>query len=194
MIITVGGRESRVNSLASEFTNASVELPTRDVHWLNEHLQEKGNAVATPSSANNQRLSTGSNGSPAESAAPIQASSNVLSVALRKRLNDNTQAPKLVHGMCDLRREASCCLWRQDSCGFGHALPRRGGGKGTGFADAVLAWRSFATFRGGSLGGRFGGPLGTVGGLVAPRLSLTAISETWFAVAWGLATWSGGRS
>ena len=31
VIITVGGRESRVNSLASEFANAGVALPIRDV-------------------------------------------------------------------------------------------------------------------------------------------------------------------
>ena len=34
VIITVGGRESRVNSLASEFANAGVILLTRDVQWL----------------------------------------------------------------------------------------------------------------------------------------------------------------
>ena len=38
VLITVGGRESRVNSLASEFANAGVILPTRDVHWLDEQL------------------------------------------------------------------------------------------------------------------------------------------------------------
>ena len=39
VIITVGGRESRVNSLASEFTSAGVILPTRDVKWLDKQLQ-----------------------------------------------------------------------------------------------------------------------------------------------------------
>ena len=39
VIITVGGRESRVNSLASEFTSAGVILPTREVKWLDKQLQ-----------------------------------------------------------------------------------------------------------------------------------------------------------
>ena len=69
VIITVGGRESRVNSLASEFANAGVLLPTRDVHWLDEHLQPKETADDTPPSAKKQRLLAGSDGSPGESAA-----------------------------------------------------------------------------------------------------------------------------
>ena len=86
VLITVGGRESRVNSLASEFANAGVILPTRDVHWLDEQLRRKEADDATPPlSAKKQRLSAASDGSPAESAAS-QTSSNVLSAALRKRL------------------------------------------------------------------------------------------------------------
>ena len=93
VIITVGGRESRVNSLASEFANAGVVLPTRDVHWLDEQLQLKETDDATPPSAKKQRLSAGSDGSPGESAAS-QTSSNVLSAALRKRLKAKMTPPK----------------------------------------------------------------------------------------------------
>ena len=94
MLITVGGRESRVNSLASEFANAGVALPTRDVHWLDEQLRLKETDDATPPpSAKKQRLSAGSDGSPGESAAS-QASSNVLSAALRKRLQEKMTPPK----------------------------------------------------------------------------------------------------
>ena len=94
VIITVGGRESRVNSLASEFANAGILLPTRDVHWLDEQLRLKETDDATPPpSAKKQRLSAGSDGSPGESAAS-QASSNVLSAALRKRLQEKMTPPK----------------------------------------------------------------------------------------------------
>ena len=93
VIITVGGRESRVNSLASEFANAGVLLPTRDVHWLDEQLQLKETDDATPPSAKKQRLSAGSDGSPGESTAS-PASSNVLSAALRKRLKEKMSPPK----------------------------------------------------------------------------------------------------
>ena len=94
VLITVGGRESRVNSLASEFANAGVMLPTRDVHWLDEQLRRKEADDATPPpSAKKQRLSAGSDGSPAESAAG-QTSSNVLSAALRKRLQEKMRPPK----------------------------------------------------------------------------------------------------
>ena len=48
VIITVGGRESKVNSLASEFTNAGVKLPTREVKWLDKQLQPKEEIDATP--------------------------------------------------------------------------------------------------------------------------------------------------
>ena len=94
VIITVGGRESRVNSLASEFANAGVILPTRDVHWLDEQLQRKETDDATPPpSAKKQRLSAGSDGSPGESTASL-ASSNVLSAALRKRLQGKMSPTK----------------------------------------------------------------------------------------------------
>ena len=94
VLITVGGRESRVNSLASEFANAGVMLPTRDVRWLDEQLRRKEADDATPPpSAKKQRLSAGSDGSPAESAAG-QTSSNVLSAALRKRLQEKMPPPK----------------------------------------------------------------------------------------------------
>ena len=93
VIITVGGRESRVNSLASEFANAGVALPTRDVHWLDEELRPKETADDTPPPAKKQRLSAGSDGSPGESAAS-QTSSNVLSAALRKRLQEKMTPPK----------------------------------------------------------------------------------------------------
>ena len=94
VIITVGGRESRVNSLASEFANAGVILPTRDVHWLDERLRLKETDDATPPpSAKKQRLSAGSDGSPGESTAS-PASSNVLSAALRKRLQAKMTPPK----------------------------------------------------------------------------------------------------
>ena len=93
VLITVGGRESRVNSLASEFANAGIALPTRDVHWLDEGLQPKETADATPPPAKKQRLSAGSDGSPGESTAS-PASSNVLSAALRKRLKEKMSPPK----------------------------------------------------------------------------------------------------
>ena len=93
VLITVGGRESRVNSLASEFANAGVALPTRDVHWLDEQLRPKETADDTPPPAKKQRLSAGSDGSPGESAAS-QTSSNVLSAALRKRLKEKMSPPK----------------------------------------------------------------------------------------------------
>ena len=93
VLITVGGRESRVNSLASEFANAGVALPTRDVHWLDEELRPKETADDTPPPAKKQRLSAGSDGSPGESAAS-QTSSNVLSAALRKRLQAKMTPPK----------------------------------------------------------------------------------------------------
>ena len=94
MLITVGGRESRVNSLASEFANAGVMLPTRDVHWLDEGLQPKETADDTPPPAKKQRLSAGSDGSPGESAAS-QTSSNVLSAASRKRLQGKMKTPEM---------------------------------------------------------------------------------------------------
>ena len=93
VLITVGGRESRVNSLASEFANAGIALPTRDVHWLDEGLRPKETADDTPPPAKKQRLSAGSDGSPGESAAS-QTSSNVLSAALRKRLQEKMPSPK----------------------------------------------------------------------------------------------------
>ena len=93
LLITVGGRVSRVNSLASEFANAGIALPTRDVHRLDEGLQPKETADATPPPAKKQRLSAGSDGSPGESAAS-QTSSNVLSAALRKRLQEKMPSPK----------------------------------------------------------------------------------------------------
>ena len=94
MIIKVGGRESRVDSLASEFANAGVILPTRDVHWLDEQLQRKEADDATPPpSAKKQRPSAGSDGSPGESTASL-ASSNVWSAALRKRLKEKMSPPK----------------------------------------------------------------------------------------------------
>ena len=85
VIITVGGRESKVNSLAAEFTNAGVKLPTREVKWLDKQLQLKEAIEATPTPVKRQRLSAVSDGSPGEDSSS-QASSNVLSVALRKRL------------------------------------------------------------------------------------------------------------
>ena len=93
VLITVGGRESRVNSLASEFANAGIALPTRDVHWLDEGLQPKETADDTPPPAKKQRLSAGSDGSPGESAAS-QTSSNVLSAASRKRLQQKMKHSK----------------------------------------------------------------------------------------------------
>ena len=86
VLITVGGRESRVNSLASEFANAGVMLPTRDVHWLDEQLRRKeANDATPPPSAKKQRLSAGSDGSPAESAAG-QTSSNVFERCIAQAL------------------------------------------------------------------------------------------------------------
>jgi len=79
--------------LASEFANAGVALPTRDVHWLDEELRPKETADDTPPPAKKQRLSAGSDGSPGESAAS-QTSSNVLSAALRKRLQAKMTPPK----------------------------------------------------------------------------------------------------
>ena len=93
VIITVGGRESRVNSLASEFTNAGVILPTRDVKWLDKQLQLKEAIEATPTPAKRQRLSAVSDGSPGE-ASSSQASSNHLSAALRKRLQGKMSPTK----------------------------------------------------------------------------------------------------
>lgn len=93
VIITVGGRESRVNSLASEFTSAGVILPTRDVKWLDEQLQLKEAIDATPTPAKRQRLSAVSDGSPGE-ASSSQASSNHLSAALRKRLQGKMSPTK----------------------------------------------------------------------------------------------------
>ena len=88
VLITVGGRESRVHSLASEFANAGVELPTRDVKWLDEQLQLKEAMDATPTPSKRQRVFAASDGSPGESST-TQAPSNVLSAALRKRLQGN---------------------------------------------------------------------------------------------------------
>ena len=93
VIITVGGRESRVNSLASEFTSAGVILPTRDVEWLDKQLQLKEAIEASPTPAKRQRLSAVSDGSPGE-ASSSQASSNHLSAALRKRLQAKMTPPK----------------------------------------------------------------------------------------------------
>ena len=93
VIITVGGRESRVNSLASEFTSAGVILPTRDVEWLDKQLQLKEAIDATPTPAKRQRLSAVSDGSPGE-ASSSQASSNHLSAALRKRLQGKMSPTK----------------------------------------------------------------------------------------------------
>ena len=93
VIITVGGRESRVNSLASEFTNAGVKLPTREVKWMDKQLQLKEAIEATPTPAKRQRLSAVSDGSPGE-ASSSQASSNHLSAALRKRLQGKMSPTK----------------------------------------------------------------------------------------------------
>ena len=93
VIITVGGRESKVNSLASEFTNAGVILPTREVKWLDKQLQLKEAIDATPTPAKRQRLSGVSDGSPGE-ASSSQASSNHLSAALRKRLQGKMSPTK----------------------------------------------------------------------------------------------------
>ena len=93
MIITCGGRESKVNSLAAEFTNAGVKLPTREVKWLDKQLQLKEAIEATPTPAKRQRLSAVSDGSPGE-ASSSQASSNHLSAALRKRLQGKMSPTK----------------------------------------------------------------------------------------------------
>ena len=93
VIITVGGRESKVNSLAAEFTNAGVKLPTREVKWLDKQLQLKEAIEATPTPVKRQRLSAVSDGSPGE-ASSSQASSNHLSAALRKRLQEKMTPPK----------------------------------------------------------------------------------------------------
>ena len=93
MIITVGGRESKVNPLASEFANAGVILPTRGVQWLDKQLQLKETVDVTPTSAKRQRLSAVSDGSPGE-ASSSQASSNHLSAALRKRLQGKMSPAK----------------------------------------------------------------------------------------------------
>ena len=93
VIITVGGRESKVNSLAAEFTNAGVKLPTREVKWLDKQLQLKEAIEATPTPAKRQRLSAVSDGSPGE-ASSSQASSNHLSAALRKRLQGKMSPTK----------------------------------------------------------------------------------------------------
>ena len=93
VLITVGGRESRVNPLASEFTSAGVILPTRDVQWLDKQLQLKETVDVTPTSAKRQRLSAVSDGSPGE-ASSSQASSNYLSAALRKRLQGKMSPTK----------------------------------------------------------------------------------------------------
>ena len=93
VIITVGGRESKVNSLAAEFTNAGVKLPTREVKWLDKQLQLKEAIDATPTPAKRQRLSAVSDGSPGE-ASSSQASSNHLSAALRKRLQGKMSPTK----------------------------------------------------------------------------------------------------
>ena len=93
VLITVGGRESRVNSLASEFTSAGVILQTRDVKGLDKQLQLKEAIDATPTLAKRQRLSAVSDGSPGE-ASSSQASSNVWSAALRKRLQGKMNPPK----------------------------------------------------------------------------------------------------
>ena len=60
---------------------------------LDEQLQLKETNDATPPSAKKQRLSAGSDGSPGESTAS-PASSNVLSAALRKRLQEKMPSPK----------------------------------------------------------------------------------------------------
>ena len=93
VIITVGGRESKVNSLASEFTNAGVKLPTRDVKWLDEQLQLQEAIDATPTRSKRQRLSAVSDGSPGE-ASSSQALSNHLRAALRKRLQGKMSPTK----------------------------------------------------------------------------------------------------
>ena len=93
VIITVGGRESKVNSLAAEFTNAGVKLPTREAKWLDKQLQLKEEIDATPTPAKKQRLSASSDGAPGESLAS-QPSSNVLSAALRRRLKAKMVPPK----------------------------------------------------------------------------------------------------
>ena len=93
VIITVGGRESKVNSLAAEFTNAGVKLPTREVKWLDKQLQLKEAIEATPTPVKRQRLSAVSDGSPGE-ASSSQASSNHLSAALRKRLQGKMSPTK----------------------------------------------------------------------------------------------------
>ena len=95
VLITVGGRESRVNSLASEFANAGVMMPTRDVHWLDEQLRRKEADDATPPpSAKKQRLSAGSDGSPGESAAS-QTSSNVFERCIAQALAREDASPEV---------------------------------------------------------------------------------------------------
>lgn len=79
--------------MAAEFTNAGVKLPTREVKWLDKQLQLKEAIEATPAPAKRQRLSAVSDGSPGE-ASSSQASSNPLSAALRKRLQEKMPSPK----------------------------------------------------------------------------------------------------
>ena len=97
LIITVGGRESRVNSLAAEFANAGVDMPTREVVWRDDTLMEKEPDVATPPPAKKARVLTASNVSPSasEPAAASQAASGaVLSAVLRKRLTQKISPTK----------------------------------------------------------------------------------------------------
>ena len=97
MIITVGGREPRVNSLAAEFANVCVGMPTREVVWRDDTLMEKELDVATPPPAKKARVLTASNvsTSASEPAAASQAASGaVLSAVLRKRLTQKISPTK----------------------------------------------------------------------------------------------------
>lgn len=91
VIITVGGRESNVNSLHAEFANDGVAMPSVAVQWLSDCLQGKEKEEA-PTPAKKSRLSSGSSAGTtidlAEAAAPRPAERRraVLSSALRKRL------------------------------------------------------------------------------------------------------------
>jgi hypothetical protein len=88
--IQMGGRESVVSSLAQEFSDAGVALPTFEVEWQSSLLEGARPIEETPSKR--PRRSTGSASSvvqEAMGAAPPQGSErrgNVLNAALRQRL------------------------------------------------------------------------------------------------------------
>ena len=93
VIITVGGRESRVNSLALGHKRRRHFADQGCVKWLDKQLQLKEAIEATPTPAKRQRLSAVSDGSPGE-ASSSQASSNHLSAALRNRLQGKMSPTK----------------------------------------------------------------------------------------------------